>query len=64
MGKTDRLSRIGAGVVLVGFGMITGNPLGWIGAVCIATGVLGWCPLYGPLGIDTCHKETEEHGHH
>ena len=64
MGKEDRLSRMVAGVILLGFGAITGNPLGWVGAVCFATGLVGWCPLYGPLGIDTCHKEEAGHGHH
>ena len=61
MGKTDRQSRIAAGVVLVGFAMATGNPLGWVGALCIATGILAWCPLYAPLGIDTCQESGTEH---
>ena len=30
------------------------TPLGWIGIVPLATGLLGWCPLYTLLGINTC----------
>jgi len=61
MGKEDRLSRIAAGVILLGFAALTGNPVGWVGAVCLVTGIVGWCPIYGPLGIDTCHGGHEEH---
>jgi hypothetical protein len=27
---------------------------GWIGVVPIATGLIGWCPAYTLLGINTC----------
>ena len=62
MGNQDRISRIVAGVILIGFAMITGNPVGWLGIIPLFTGIVGWCPFYGILGIDTCH--TEEKGHH
>ena len=26
---------------------------GWIGIVGLITGLIGWCPLYAALGIDT-----------
>jgi hypothetical protein len=29
---------------------------GWVGLVPLATGVLGWCPLYALFGISTCGK--------
>ncbi|BDY13196.1 YgaP family membrane protein [Hydrogenimonas cancrithermarum] len=64
MGEQDRLSRITAGIILVGFAMISGNPVGWFGIIPLATGIIGWCPLYGPLGIDTCKTEHDGHGHH
>jgi len=27
---------------------------GWIGVVPLATGLIGWCPAYTLLGINTC----------
>ena len=27
---------------------------GWIGIVPLATGLIGWCPLYPLLGLNTC----------
>ena len=63
MGTTDRKSRIVAGVILIGFAMITGNPIGWIGWIPLVTGIVGWCPLYAPLGIDTCHRSNDANHH-
>ena len=64
MGNQDRLSRIVAGVILVGFALLTGNLIGWLGLIPLVTGIVGWCPLYGPLGIDTSPTEGKEHGAH
>jgi hypothetical protein len=27
---------------------------GWLGVVPLATGLIGWCPLYAVLGLSTC----------
>lgn len=54
-GSLDRILRVGAGLVLMllaGVGAI--GPWGWVGAVPLATGLVGWCPLYRVLGISTC----------
>lgn len=54
-GNVDRALRVVAGVGLVGAtlaGLI--GPWGWLGVVPIATGLIGWCPLYTALGINTC----------
>ncbi|WP_456381313.1 YgaP family membrane protein [Hydrogenimonas sp.] len=65
MGKQDRIGRVTAGVILVGFALITGNPIGWLGLVPLITGAIGWCPLYEPFDISTCETEGKEaHGHH
>jgi len=66
MGEQDRLSRIAAGVILVGFAMISGNPVGWFGVIPLVTGIVGWCPFYEPLGINTCDTGHDSHGegHH
>ncbi|MDD2881638.1 MAG: DUF2892 domain-containing protein [Rhodoferax sp.] len=54
-GGIDRILRIVVGLVLIGL-TLAGNigVWGWIGIVPLATGALGWCPLYTILGINTC----------
>ncbi len=54
-GQADRLVRIIAGLVLIGLA-VTGHftPWTWIGAVPLLTGLIGWCPAYSLLGINTC----------
>ncbi|RUM43641.1 MAG: DUF2892 domain-containing protein [Hydrogenimonas sp.] len=64
MGDQDRLSRVVAGTILVGFAMISGNPVGWLGIIPLATGVIGWCPLYGFLGVNTCDTGHDTEAHH
>ena len=54
-GNIDRALRVAAGVVLVALAATgTVGIWGWIGIVPIATGAMGWCPLYSVLGINTC----------
>jgi hypothetical protein len=54
-GTLDRSLRVTAGIVLVGLAATgTVGLWGWIGIVPIATGALGWCPLYTMLGLNTC----------
>lgn len=54
-GSLDRGLRIGAGVALIGLA-VSGllGPWAYIGVVPLATGLMGWCPLYSMLGIKTC----------
>jgi len=54
-GTLDRALRIIVGIVLVALAL-TGPQIawGWIGMVPLATGLMGWCPLYTVLGIRTC----------
>jgi hypothetical protein len=54
-GALDRILRVvvGAGLLsLVFVGPQT--PWGYIGIVPLATGLIGFCPLYSVLGINTC----------
>jgi Protein of unknown function (DUF2892) len=55
VGGIDRIIRIGAGTVLVALAA-TGNVgwWGWLGAVPLATGLMGWCPPYAMFGFSTC----------
>lgn len=32
------------------------SPWAWLGLIPVATGLLGWCPPYSLLGINTCKK--------
>jgi hypothetical protein len=46
--------------IIVGLGLISlvfAGPQtvwGWIGVIPLATGIIGWCPPYALLGINTC----------
>jgi hypothetical protein len=54
-GTIDRALRVAAGLLLLAL-MFTGTigVWGWIGVVPLATGAIGWCPLYTMLGLNTC----------
>ena len=54
-GSADRAVRavVGLGVIsLVFVGPQT--PWGWLGLIPLGTALMGWCPLYSLLGINTC----------
>ena len=54
VGGIDRILRIVIGVVLIAL-TLTGTigVWGWIGIVPLATGLIGWCPPYALLKINT-----------
>lgn len=54
VGGVDRVVRILAGVTLVAWAALGGPAWAWIGVVPLATGLIGWCPAYLPLGMSTC----------
>ena len=54
-GNVDRAVRVIVGLVLLSLVFVGPQTLwGWIGIVPLATGLVGWCPAYSLLGIDTC----------
>ncbi len=54
-GKLDRLLRVVAGVVILSMAFIgPQTPWAWLGLVPLLTGLVGFCPLYAILGINTC----------
>ena len=54
-GTLDRALRVIAGSVLISLVFVgPQTPWGWIGIVPLATGLIGSCPLYSLLGINTC----------
>lgn len=58
-GTVDRVIRVVAGITLLalGWGEVVSGTLGTVfkvlGFVPLATGLVGWCPLYAALGIST-----------
>ncbi len=57
VGFVDRVIRIVAGIVLVSLVFVgPATPWGWIGLVPLVTGLVGWCPAYSLLHLDTRGK--------
>lgn len=55
VGGIDKTIRIIAGIGLISLVFVGPQTVwGWIGVVPLATALLGWCPPYALLGINTC----------
>jgi hypothetical protein len=62
VGGTDKLVRIVVGVGLLSLlFLLKGDArlLGLIGILPLATGLVGYCPLYSVLGLNTCPTRTK-----
>lgn len=54
--QIERVVRIVAGVALVSMAFVGPANLWFLlGAVPLITGLVGWCPPYSMLGINTCN---------
>lgn len=54
-GTLDRTLRVILGLVLIALAFVgPQTPWGWVGLVPLLTGLVGMCPLYSILGINTC----------
>lgn len=54
-GTLDRAIRIILGLALLALVFVgPQTPWGWIGLVPLITGLVGFCPLYRLLGINSC----------
>ena len=65
VGTVDRAIRIVLGLILLGLIFILeGNARWWglVGLLAMATGLIGWCALYVPFGIDTRRTGPSTHG--
>jgi len=65
VGGIDKILRIVAGVVLLALTFVLRSESGlwlWglIGIVPLATGLIGWCPFYPLLGLNTCPMKEKE----
>jgi len=57
VGDIDKWLRIIAGLLILGLGAF--GPVGWwglLGIVPLATGVMGSCPAYSLMGVNTCQR--------
>lgn len=55
IGSVERIVRVVAGVVLSSMAFVgPANPWFLLGLVPLLTGIVGWCPPYAMLGINTC----------
>ena len=64
VGPLDRALRIIVGLVLIAYAIPVGfpqtgwNALGWIGIVPLLAALIGYCPAYAIVGINTCPHGT------
>jgi hypothetical protein len=59
VGGIDRTLRILAGLGLIGWALMGGPVWAWIGVVPLGTGLIGFCPVYPLLGMNTCPMKKE-----
>ena len=54
-GKLDRTLRVILGAALIALVFVGPQTAwGWVGVVPLVTGLIGNCPVYSLLGINTC----------
>ena len=59
IGNIERIIRIFGGLVLIALAATNSVGVwGWVGLVPLATGLMGWCPPYSLLGINTCKNKN------
>ena len=57
VGSIDRILRIVLGIVLIALVFVgPKTSWGWIGIVPLLTGLVGFCPLYSLVGLNTCKR--------
>lgn len=63
VGTLERVIRalIGLGLISVVF-VSPRTQWGWISLILLATAVIGWCPPYAALGINTCRSRPKGKG--
>ena len=54
-GTIDRVLRIVVGLGILSLVFVgPQTPWGWIGVVPLLTGLVGYCPAYSLIGLNTC----------
>ena len=60
-GTLDRAVRIVVGLAILALAFVgPKTPLGYLGAIPIVTGLIGFCPAYRLFGIDTCRVPRKQ----
>jgi hypothetical protein len=55
IGNTERIIRAIVGIGLISLVFVGPQTVwGWIGVIPLGTAIIGWCPPYALLGINTC----------
>jgi hypothetical protein len=58
-GTIDRMLRVVAGLGILSLAFVGPQTAwGYVGLVPLVTGLVGFCPLYAMLGINTCPVKT------
>lgn len=66
VGTIERSIRIALGLILVAIGSMAELPVAGMataliaGVIALVTGVIGFCPLWALLGLNTCPSESDE----
>lgn len=58
IGKVDKIIRIVVGLAVIAAGVFFQSWWGAIGLVFVGTALVGWCPPYALLGINTCKTQS------
>ncbi len=59
VGTIDRLIRAIAGLIVLSFIFVGPKTLwGLLGLIPLGTALIGWCPPYAMLGINTCSTKS------
>lgn len=57
VGGLDKIVRVVAGLGLLAFAVFSDSPAhawGYLGVVPLLTALMGYCPLYSLIGLNTC----------
>ncbi len=61
VGTIDRALRAIIGIVLIALVFVgPKTPWGWIGIIPLATAIIGWCPPYSLIGLNTGAKNDND----
>ena len=54
-GTVDRILRVAVGIAILSLAFVgPQTPWAYLGVVPLLTGIIGFCPLYAILGVNTC----------
>jgi hypothetical protein len=56
VGGIDRILRIVVGLGLIAYALIANVMWGWIGVIPLGTALIGFCPAYRLIGVNTCSR--------